>query len=186
MTRPTTTHRPAIARVRFAWAVAAMLVAAAGVMWWPQWQRGAPQGQDAQLAMPTSAVSAGSAVASAGSADGAASSASVPAPAGSAREAALAQPGLAAQPSASLSAQGTGSSLVTLRAVAVTWVEVAESSGQVLLSRHLQPGESASTQGRPPLTVRIGNAQGTQLEFRGQQVDLRPATRDNVTRIELN
>jgi cytoskeleton protein RodZ len=37
----------------------------------------------------------------------------------------------------------------------------------------------------PPLKVRIGNAAGTQIVFRGQPTDLQAFTRDNVARLEL-
>ena len=33
--------------------------------------------------------------------------------------------------------------------------------------------------------LKIGNAAATQLQFRGQAVDLAPVTRDNVARLEL-
>jgi len=37
----------------------------------------------------------------------------------------------------------------------------------------------------PPLTLRIGNASGMTLSFKGQVVDLVPYTRNNVARLEL-
>jgi cytoskeleton protein RodZ len=39
--------------------------------------------------------------------------------------------------------------------------------------------------GAMPLRVKVGNAAGTQLSFRGVTVDLAASTRDNVARLEL-
>jgi cytoskeleton protein RodZ len=39
--------------------------------------------------------------------------------------------------------------------------------------------------GSLPIRMTIGNAAGTQVQFRGQPVDLAPRTRENVARVEL-
>lgn len=75
--------------------------------------------------------------------------------------------------------------LMQVRATGVSWVEVTDSGGLSVLSRLLQPGETVDLDGNPPLRVKIGNAAGTELSFRGQSVDLTPSTRDNVARLEL-
>jgi cytoskeleton protein RodZ len=75
--------------------------------------------------------------------------------------------------------------LALLRASEDSWVEVVDASGQVLVQRVLQPGESLGLDGKLPMKLKIGNAAATQLSFRGQRVDLGPATRDNVARLEL-
>jgi cytoskeleton protein RodZ len=73
-----------------------------------------------------------------------------------------------------------------LRATEPSWVEVRDAVGRVLLSRTLQPEESVDFGGALPLQLTIGNARATELRFRGQPVDLAPATgRDNVARLEL-
>lgn len=71
-----------------------------------------------------------------------------------------------------------------LRATAESWIEVRDAGGQVLLSRTFAAGEAAGVNGRAPLTVTIGNAEGTEVTFRGRPVPLR-ANRDNVARLEL-
>jgi len=55
----------------------------------------------------------------------------------------------------------------------------------MLLSRTLQPGESIGLDGALPFKLKIGNAQGAELVFRSQLVNLAPFTRDNVARLEL-
>jgi cytoskeleton protein RodZ len=72
-----------------------------------------------------------------------------------------------------------------LRTQAASWVEVRDAEDRLLLSRLLQPGETAGIDGAPPLRIVIGNATGTTLAWRGQPVDLMPLTRDNVARVTL-
>ena len=72
-----------------------------------------------------------------------------------------------------------------VRTTGASWIEARDGGGRVLLSRVVQPGESLGLDGSLPIRVTIGNAAVTRLDFRGQPVDLAPATRDNVVRIEL-
>jgi cytoskeleton protein RodZ len=55
----------------------------------------------------------------------------------------------------------------------------------VLVSRLVQPGETLDLEGTAPFRVRIGNASGTRMSFRGQPMELAAYTRDNVARLEL-
>lgn len=96
----------------------------------------------------------------------------------------------AAGPAAAASAALTdapppGGGALTLRTSGESWVEVLDAKGQPLLSRMLQRGETVGLDGLVPLRVTVGNAAVTQMNFRGQQVDLANAARDNVARIEL-
>ena len=75
--------------------------------------------------------------------------------------------------------------MLQLRTVSASWVEVSDGRGQPLVSRLMKAGETTGVDGVPPLRVRIGNASGTQLVFRGQPTDLKAFTRDNVARLEL-
>jgi len=74
--------------------------------------------------------------------------------------------------------------MLMLRAASESWVEVRDAAGRVLLSRSLAPGEAAGLDGALPLRVVVGNAEATQVTFRGQPVAL-AASRDNVARLEL-
>lgn len=74
---------------------------------------------------------------------------------------------------------------LVVRAQSASWVEVVDSSGQVLLSRTLQPGERVAIDGSTPFRLKIGNAAATQLVFRGAPVDLTPSIVGNVARLEL-
>jgi cytoskeleton protein RodZ len=111
------------------------------------------------------------------------SAASAPGPVGEATTPAVAMPVSVA--AAAASAPAEPASVLELRASAESWVEVLDAGGASLLQRSLQPGEFVGLDGTPPFRLRIGNAAVTQLRYRGQPVDLGPATRDNVARIEL-
>lgn len=74
--------------------------------------------------------------------------------------------------------------MLTLRASAESWVEVRDRNGQILLSRTLAPGEAAGVDGAVPLSLTVGNAEATEVVFRGRPLTL-AANRDNVARMEL-
>ncbi|MDE2565847.1 MAG: helix-turn-helix domain-containing protein [Burkholderiales bacterium] len=100
-------------------------------------------------------------------------------------------PAVAAEPastSAGAGAVGPAGAVrgtVQLRTSGPSWVEARDANGQVLLSRLLQPGERLGLDGALPIRLVIGDATVTQLQFRGQPVDLAPSTRDNVARLQL-
>ena len=72
-----------------------------------------------------------------------------------------------------------------LKASAETWVEVVDGESKVLVSRLLTSGETVVLDGTVPFRLKIGNAAGTEVAFRGQAVNLASSTRDNVARLEL-
>jgi cytoskeleton protein RodZ len=74
--------------------------------------------------------------------------------------------------------------MLQMKAIQQTWVEVLDARLKVLMSGTLEAGESVSLEGELPLRVKVGNAQGTEVFFKGQPVDL-TFTRDNVARLEL-
>lgn len=75
--------------------------------------------------------------------------------------------------------------LLQLQATAASWIDVTDGRGKSLVSRLVRPGEAIGVDGVPPLKLRIGNAAGTQVMFRGQPTELQAFTRDNVARLEL-
>ena len=78
-----------------------------------------------------------------------------------------------------------GGGVLRLTASADSWIEVLDGQGQPVFSRILARGEAVAVDAPPPLRVRVGNAAGTSVAFRGQSFDLGPYTRDNVARLEL-
>ncbi|MDO9285580.1 MAG: DUF4115 domain-containing protein, partial [Aquabacterium sp.] len=107
------------------------------------------------------------------------------APAATASDAAApaASPVAASAPTAT-TATAAGDALV-LRALQATWVQAVDGAGQTLIARLVPAGETVELTATPPLRLRIGNAQGTELQFRGQPVDLATAARDNIANITL-
>jgi cytoskeleton protein RodZ len=79
----------------------------------------------------------------------------------------------------------TNTLLLQLKARSPSWVEVVDGRAQVLMARTLSAGEVVGVDGVLPLRVKIGNAAATEMSFRGLPVDLAPAVRDNVARLEL-
>jgi cytoskeleton protein RodZ len=108
-----------------------------------------------------------------------------------------AQPGVAALPAMAVPSAPL-SPVVPMGAVAAvqgtlvlsadegSWVEVRQlAGGQKVLQRHLQPGETVSLDAPQALTVKIGNANGVRVQYRGQPIELAAFTRNNVARLEL-
>ena len=100
----------------------------------------------------------------------------------SAARASAAAGGLLASTDVSGAASGTA---LQLRATTESWVEVQDAKSQMLLSRMLQAGETVRLDGALPLRLKVGNAAGTEVMFRGQAVNLLPSTVGNIARLEL-
>lgn len=171
-----------------AWAALAVLAAAAAVFllpreWWPAWRGNAapaPTSVVVPVAPPASVAAAAS------PASQVAEAASAPLAAGSAPAVEVVHSAPSAEAGAAAVARtDLPSGVAVLRAVDASWVEVIDAGGQVLVQRTLQAGESVGLDGRLPFRLKIGNAAGTELAFRGQPVDLAPLTRDNIARLEL-
>ncbi len=73
---------------------------------------------------------------------------------------------------------------LVLRAIQSTWVQVVDGNGQTLMARVVPAGETVALTATPPLKLRIGNAAGTELAYRGKPVVL-PPTRDNIVNLTL-
>jgi cytoskeleton protein RodZ len=75
--------------------------------------------------------------------------------------------------------------LLAIRVREDTWVQVVDGTDRILLSRTVAAGTTVTTEGVLPLQLIIGNAGATELHFRGEAVDLGPATSGNVARLQL-
>ena len=75
--------------------------------------------------------------------------------------------------------------ILQLRASSESWVEVQDAKRQMLLSRMLMAGETVKLDGELPLRLKVGNASGTEVRFRGQAVNLASGTVGNIARLEL-
>jgi cytoskeleton protein RodZ len=178
------------------WITALILIAAVGLYFVPSGLIGLPhwRGIGAASAAETGAASA-SRSAAVGAGDESASSAGsrdtpvnqLVAASPAAEPPVLAPPGMAAPGPVPATRDGAGATpgVIQLRTTAPSWVEVTDANGRALLARLVQPGEVLDLEGAAPFRVRIGNASGTRMSFRGQPMELAAYTRDNVARLEL-
>lgn len=66
-----------------------------------------------------------------------------------------------------------------------SWVSVKDKTGKLVYEKLGEDGMHETITAKPPLTVIIGNASSTTLQFSGQAVDLTPNIKNNVARITL-
>ncbi len=77
------------------------------------------------------------------------------------------------------------SGIVVFSAKSSSWVEVTDSRGQVVLRRTLNAGEVVGASGALPLAAVVGRADATQVQIRGQTLDLTALAKNNVARFEV-
>ena len=66
-----------------------------------------------------------------------------------------------------------------------SWIEVYNTHDRRLFHKLAQAGSVVNITGLVPLSVLLGNAQGVQVEFNGENIDILPFTRANVARLTL-
>ena len=88
-----------------------------------------------------------------------------------------------ATPSAATPA--VGASLMTLTASGESWVEVVNGRGETVLQRMLKAGDSMDFSSAPPYAVVVGRADAVQVSVRGQPLDITPYARNSVARFEV-
>ena len=143
-----------------------------------------PLATDATAAAPSEAAEAASAVAGANGLAAVRPSTATATATGTATNIAAGN-AAATQAAPAGAAPVAGGDALTLRAVQATWVQLSDGAGQTLMARLVPAGETVSLTAMPPLRLRIGNASGTELRFRGQLVDLNLVARDNIANITL-
>lgn len=172
------------------WAVAFLLVAAAAFVLVPTVSvpGGSSLPADAAPApvMPPSGAAVSALQAEAGAAPPVADAASAPpvAAAGASAAPADAAPAVSGAAVPASAAAPSGDEM-RLQALQATWVQVIDGGGQTLMERLVPAGETVILTAAPPLRLKIGNAAGTELSFRGQPVDLKAAARNNIANLTL-
>jgi cytoskeleton protein RodZ len=99
--------------------------------------------------------------------------------------AAVSAPALAAVAPAAPAPAIAATSPLVLTAKLVSWAQVTDAGGQVLLRRNLAVGEVLSFTGALPLSVVIGRADAIEVQLRGKPFDLSSVARENVARFEV-
>jgi cytoskeleton protein RodZ len=94
---------------------------------------------------------------------------------------------LAAKPATFVTGNGGGSGRRILMAFARdSWVEVKDANGRTLFSQLNLAGTQQVIEGRAPFELVIGNAAYVTLHYREAPVDLKPYTKAEVARLNLN
>lgn len=114
------------------------------------------------------------------------------APAEAAEPAAVAPaPAAPAQTSGPAAAEAAGAApesaqgLLVIHAHKESWVQVRNAAGHVVWQKSMAAGDSYSPEGDPPWRVIIGRADATEVTVRGQPMDLKAVSRENVARFEV-
>jgi cytoskeleton protein RodZ len=68
----------------------------------------------------------------------------------------------------------------------LSWLEVKDADGKVLLTGEFPAGQRQATTGKPPYQLWIGRASAVKVIYNNQPVDLQPYTRDEVARLTLD
>jgi len=111
--------------------------------------------------------------------------ASTPAPAGG-DEAKAAQPPVPIPMAAGPVRGGvSGLNRITLEFDELSWVEIKQANGKILLSQLNPSGTRQRIEGTPPFDVIIGNAAKVRLKYNDAPVDLRPYFKVDVARLKL-
>jgi cytoskeleton protein RodZ len=66
-----------------------------------------------------------------------------------------------------------------------SWIEVTDAAGIVLFQRRLEAGESASVSGALPLSVIVGRADLTDVQWKDKPFTLTGVTQDNVAKFKV-
>jgi cytoskeleton protein RodZ len=88
-------------------------------------------------------------------------------------------------PAASETPSVSNKNMLTFTVRDDSWVEVKSSNGNVLISRLLKAGSSEALSLAHPVSITIGNATGVDVTLRGNAIDLKQATKNNVARLNL-
>jgi len=89
-----------------------------------------------------------------------------------------------ATPASPAAAASTTPAVLQMEARQASWVEVTNGTGTVVLQRLLEPGERVDFSAAPPYSVVIGKASAVQVSVRGQVLDTKPMTRNEVARFQ--
>lgn len=80
---------------------------------------------------------------------------------------------------------GPGESQVRLVFELQSWVEIRDRDGKTIFSGLNQPGTEQRINGKPPLSLVVGNARGVRLTYNDRPIDLARYTKIDVARLTL-
>ena len=85
-----------------------------------------------------------------------------------------------------ISGKVSGSNRIQLEFDQISWVEIKQANGRVLLSQLNPAGTRQLIEGVPPFDLVIGNAAHVRLKYNDKPVDLRPYFKIDVARLALD
>jgi cytoskeleton protein RodZ len=88
-------------------------------------------------------------------------------------------------PVLAVSSQPGGSKRIQLEFDQLSWVQIKQANGKILLSQLNPAGSKQSIEGAPPFTLVIGNAASVRLKYNDEPFDLRPYFKVDVARLTL-
>jgi len=88
-------------------------------------------------------------------------------------------------PTATVSSAPGESKRIQLEFDQLSWVQIKQANGKVLLSKLNPAGSKQSVEGAPPFEVVIGNAPSVRLKYNDAAIDLRPYFKVDVARLTL-
>lgn len=91
----------------------------------------------------------------------------------------------AVPPTVAVTVSPAAAGIIVFKAKGMSWVEVTDARGTVVLRRTLAAGEEAGASGVLPLAAVVGRVDATQVEVRGKAFDLGAVSKDNVARFEV-
>lgn len=89
------------------------------------------------------------------------------------------------QPTAPTAAPAAGQGMVRIKFTADCWTQVTDADGKTLSSRLQRQGDVLELTGRAPLRVRLGYAQGAEVTYNGQAVDVMSRARGQTATLTL-
>lgn len=88
-------------------------------------------------------------------------------------------------PAPAVSGKPDGSRRIQLEFDQLSWVQIKQANGKILLSQLNPAGSKQSIEGAPPFELVIGNATNVRLKYNDAPVDLRPYFKVDVARLTL-
>jgi len=82
-------------------------------------------------------------------------------------------------------AKASGTNRIELEFDKLSWVEIKQANGKVLLSQLNPAGTRQTIEGVPPFEIVIGNAANVRLKYNDTPIDLRPHFKVDVARLAL-
>lgn len=77
-------------------------------------------------------------------------------------------------------------SMLEFQFSALSWLEVKDASGKVLVTGEIPAGQKRGVDGTPPFDLWIGKASAVKVTYKGQPIDVMPYAHDEVARLTLN